>query len=99
MSEKELNNDLLINNVKKFVKLTMLVMLGALIVGGIGGWMVYENHSSGNLYGFELLIPVIIATIVAGVGLRIYRSKLFATKEEFKKATELFKQQMEAKNK
>jgi len=99
MSENEPDNNLLIEKVQKFVKLTLVIMLIALIFGGVGGWWVYENHSGGSIYGIELLMPVIIAAIIAGVGLRIYRGKLFSSKEEFKKATELFKQKMEAKNK
>jgi len=94
MSEEKLNNDLLVKNVKKFVKITLMVMFLALIVGD---WLVYEKNGADTIYRIELLMPVIVATIILSVGLRIYRSKLFASKDEFKKTSELFKQQNEAK--
>jgi len=98
MSEQTQDNNPLIEKLQKYMKITLMVMLIALIFGGVGGWLVYDNHGGGSIYGIELLLPVIIASIVAGVGLRIYRGKLFASKDEFKQASELFKQKMEAKN-
>ena len=97
-SDKESSDQELINRVQGFIKITFLGMFLALIVGGVFSWQVYENHSSGTIYRIELLIPIIIAAVITGVGLRIYRGKLFASKVEFKRATELFKQKMEAKN-
>lgn len=97
MPDQALNDKQLLENLQKFLKITFAVMTIALIVGGVGGWLVYENHSSGTIYKIELLIPVIIAACIAGVGVRVYRSKLFSSKQEFKQASDLFKQKMEAK--
>ena len=98
MSEQRLDGNLLIEKIQKFMKITAVVMLMALIVGGVGGWLVYVNHSAGKVYGIELLIPVIIAAVFAGVGLRVYRGKLFSSKQEFEEASGLFKQKISKNN-
>ena len=92
MSEQILDNNPLIEKLQKFMKITAVVMIMVLVIGGVGGWLIYENNSTGMLNRTELLIPVIIATVFAGVGLRMYRGKLFSSKQEFKEASALFKQ-------
>ncbi len=62
--------------------------------GGIGGILIYNNLSEGQkAFGFELLMPTIIATVVMMVILSILKKKLFANKEEFEKAVQLIKDQ------
>ena len=87
------DNDQLLKKLKKFMGLTFLFFFLAFVAGIVGGWLLYDSAPAGSkVMGFELLIPTVVASIVVGIILVIIKKKLFASKEEFEQAIELFKE-------
>ena len=83
----------LLKRLKKFIKLTFLCSILAILSGLIGGWIMYENLSAGEaVMRIELLIPTIVATIIMVIVLKVVRGRLFSNKEEFQAAVNIFQE-------
>ena len=89
-------NDQLLQKLKKFMGITFLVFFLACVAGAVGGWLVYSSAAAGSrVMGIDLLVPTIVATIVSCIVLVIVKKKLFASKQEFEAAVQLFKEKNE----
>lgn len=85
---------------KKFIGLTFLLIFLACVVGFIGGWAIYNSaEAGGTVYGFQLLIPTIVATIIMCIALVVIKKKMFGSKQEFQAAVQRFKEEAERKKK
>ena len=74
---------------KKLLMLTFGAIAGALIVGLIGGWLLYENHQGGPIFGAYLLWPGVAAAVVFTLPIRSLRKRWFPTKESIMAASQL----------
>ena len=76
----------------RYKKLLMLVfgaIAGALVVGLIGGWLLYENHEGGPIFAAYLLWPGVVAAVVFTLPIRSLRKRWFPTKESIMAASQL----------
>ena len=84
----------LLINFKKYLKLTLMVFLGAVVLGLVGGFYVYDAAEPGTtISGFELLLPTLIVTVLAVIYLKTMKKKYFADKQQFETAKDLFTNQ------
>ena len=81
----------LVKNLKLFIKLTLLMIPLTVVLGIIGGWVVYELAPAGEeIYGIALMLPGLGFLAISTTGLVILKKKLFKDKEEFKRAAALY---------
>jgi len=83
------DSQITLDRYKKLLKLAAGGIALALVVGLVGGWLLYENHEGGKILGAYLLTPTIVATIVVCIPLRIVRKRWFPTKESIQAAAQL----------
>jgi len=74
---------------KKLLLLTVGAIVGACVVGLLGGWLLYENHEGGRIFAAYLMLPGVAAAIVFTLPIRILRKRWFPTKESLAEATKL----------
>ncbi|MFT5059071.1 MAG: ABC-type spermidine/putrescine transport system permease subunit II [Planctomycetota bacterium] len=101
MTEKMSEEDeKLVKKLKFFIRLVILAIPLALVIGGVGGWLVYESAAPGSeILGIELLLPGILATIINSIALVIIKKSYFKDKEEFLKAGALLNEQQAVETK
>jgi membrane protein DedA with SNARE-associated domain len=80
---------LALSRYKKFLMLTFGAIVLACGVGGLGGWLLYENHEGGKILGAYLLWPTVVAAIGVVIPLRVLRKRWFPTKESLEAAASL----------
>ena len=88
----------LLAKLKKFIKLVVFCFFLVAVIGVIGGYLIWDSLGAGeSAFGFEILMPTIVAAVIMIIVLIPLRKKMFPGEGEYQIATKLFQDSVQKK--
>jgi len=85
----EQNEALAYERYKKLLLLVLGAFLFSILIGGIGGYLIWDSMKAGqSMPRFFLIFPGLVTAIVTGLPIRALKNRWFDTPEDLMKASQ-----------